>query len=122
MATAMSTEAWKRVPTTTATVLGITLPYRPPRSALGTFFWRKRMWFETTVGFSLLEPWEKIMMIFISYFLLTLVGTGLYKIVPPYFALLESRAVYYLLGQEAAASAPVQTLASWAIRDVSGEL
>jgi len=35
---------------------------RRPSSKLGIFFWRQRMWFESTFVFSMLEPWEKIML------------------------------------------------------------
>ena len=56
-----SLEDWKRVPTTASAVFGIELPYRPPKSALGAFLWRRRFWLETTSGLSLLEPWEKIL-------------------------------------------------------------
>ena len=33
-----------------------------PSSALGQFFWRRRMWFEATFVLSMLEPWEKILL------------------------------------------------------------
>jgi hypothetical protein len=35
--------------------------YRPPKSALGAFLWRRRMWFEATFALSMLEPWEKVL-------------------------------------------------------------
>ena len=54
-------ESWKRVPTTTSAIIGLDLPYRPPKSPLGAFLWRRRMWLETTIGLSLLEPWEKVL-------------------------------------------------------------
>lgn len=56
-----SLEHWKRQPTTTETLFAIDLPYRPPKSAVGAFLWRRRFWLETTWGLSLLEPWEKIL-------------------------------------------------------------
>lgn len=56
-----SLEHWKRKPTTAETLFAIDLPYRPPKSAVGAFLWRRRFWLETTWGLSLLEPWEKIL-------------------------------------------------------------
>lgn len=35
---------------------------RPTSSNLAQFFWRKRMWFESTFVLSMLEPWEKILL------------------------------------------------------------
>jgi len=35
---------------------------RKPKSPLQQFFWRRRMWFESTFVFSMLEPWEKVML------------------------------------------------------------
>ena len=34
--------------------------YRPPESVIGAFLWRKRLWFETTFGLSVMEESEKI--------------------------------------------------------------
>ena len=56
-----SPDAWKRTPTTADVFLAVNLPYRPPKSPLGAFVWRRRMWLETTTGLSLLEPWEKLL-------------------------------------------------------------
>ena len=36
--------------------------YRKPKSAIGAFVWRWKMWFEATFVFSMLEPWEKILL------------------------------------------------------------
>lgn len=33
-----------------------------PDSAIAQFFWRRRMWFESTFVLSMLEPWEKILL------------------------------------------------------------
>ena len=35
--------------------------YRPPKSALGAFLWRRQIWFEATFALSMLEPWEKLL-------------------------------------------------------------
>ena len=58
---AMSYAEWKREPTLWQTFFGLQLPYRPPRSAIGKFFWRRRLWVEVTFALSMLEPWEKFL-------------------------------------------------------------
>ncbi|KAF7307263.1 Fip1 domain-containing protein [Mycena indigotica] len=35
---------------------------RRPESPIAVFFWRRRMWFESTFVLSMLEPWEKILL------------------------------------------------------------
>ena len=43
-----------------STLLTIDLPYQPPSSPLGVCLWKWRLWFEVTLGASVLEPWEKL--------------------------------------------------------------
>ncbi|KAF5381664.1 hypothetical protein D9615_005462 [Tricholomella constricta] len=93
---------------------------RPPKSKLGLFLWRRRMWFESTFVLSMLEPWEKILLcksipsllvltteltplyglvtIFVGTFILVM--TGLVKYLPEHIVIMQRRAVYYLWGQE----------------------
>ncbi|KAH9855495.1 hypothetical protein C2E23DRAFT_857683 [Lenzites betulinus] len=100
-----SLEDWKRVPTTASTLFGVDLPYRPPKSAVGAYIWRRRMWIETTWGLSVLEPWEKILVLAFFYLLTTLVFTGVYKFVPHRGPLVYRRLLYYILGNEAEGAA-----------------
>lgn len=37
-------------------------PLRPPGSKLGDFLWRCEMWIWTAFPFSVLEPWETILL------------------------------------------------------------
>ncbi|KAI0666418.1 hypothetical protein C8Q78DRAFT_450392 [Trametes maxima] len=117
-------EDWKRVPSTAGAVFGIELPYRPPKSALGAFLWRRRFWLETTSGLSLLEPWEKILVLMIIYTLLTLVFTGLYKLAPHEAPLLYRRLLYYFFGHDdaVAASSVRHLVADWVRLNSSREL
>lgn len=57
-----SLPSWKRVPTTADVLFGLALPYQAPKSALGAFLWRRRLWFETTFALSMLQPWEKVVL------------------------------------------------------------
>ncbi|TFK37000.1 hypothetical protein BDQ12DRAFT_685656 [Crucibulum laeve] len=73
---------------------------RRPKSALGVFLWRRRMWFESTFVLSMLEPWEKIMLVTIFAVLFILLLTGLFKYMPHHLVVMRRRAMYYLWGQE----------------------
>ncbi|KAI0700686.1 hypothetical protein C8T65DRAFT_545301, partial [Cerioporus squamosus] len=115
-------EDWKRIPTTASAVFGIDLPYHPPKSAVGAFLWRRRFWLETTLGLSLLEPWEKLLTLAIIYFVLTLVFTGLYRFLPQHVPVLYRRTLYYLLGNEEseiAANSVRRLVAGWVARNAS---
>ncbi|EDQ99856.1 uncharacterized protein LACBIDRAFT_315191 [Laccaria bicolor S238N-H82] len=73
---------------------------RRPSSKLGVFLWRRRMWFESTFVLSMLEPWEKFLMLTIFTVLFILVVTGLFKYLPHHLVIMRGRAMYYLWGQE----------------------
>ncbi|KAJ7705375.1 hypothetical protein B0H17DRAFT_666467 [Mycena rosella] len=73
---------------------------RKPTSALGVFLWRYRMWFEATFVLSMLEPWEKILLITIFAVLFFLVCSGIIMYLPTHLGVMQNRAVYYLWGQE----------------------
>jgi len=95
-----SLPAWKRVPTTMDVLFSLALPYRPPESSLGAYIWRKRLWFETTFALSMLQPWEKLVLVIVVNTLLVLLVTGLYFYLPTHLTFLVGRAKYYLLGQD----------------------
>ncbi|KAI1792222.1 hypothetical protein LXA43DRAFT_349852 [Ganoderma leucocontextum] len=67
---AMSYAEWKREPTTTEVLFRLQLPYRPPRSLIGKFLWRWRIWVEVTFALSMLEPWEKFLVIYLMLMLM----------------------------------------------------
>ncbi|KAF9559089.1 hypothetical protein CPC08DRAFT_666792 [Agrocybe pediades] len=73
---------------------------RPPKSKLGIFLWRRRMWFESTFVLSMLEPWEKILLLTTFALLFFLVFTGVFKYMPQHLVVMRRRAIYYLWGQE----------------------
>ncbi|KAI0764684.1 hypothetical protein C8Q74DRAFT_1205469 [Fomes fomentarius] len=91
-------EDWKRTPSTVEALFAIDLPYRPPKNPVGAFLWRQRIWIETTCGLSLLEPWEKLLVLTILHLFLTLLCTGVYKFAPQQVSQLYRRALYYLFG------------------------
>ncbi|PVF93302.1 hypothetical protein CPB86DRAFT_715759 [Serendipita vermifera] len=74
--------------------------YPPPKSAVGRFFWRKKMWVEATFALSMLERWEKILVVtlFVSVWALFIAGATVY--LPQHLKFLTRRTRYYLLGNE----------------------
>ncbi|KAF8634759.1 hypothetical protein AX15_000722 [Amanita polypyramis BW_CC] len=72
----------------------------PPKSRIGYFLWRRRLWFESTFGLTVMEPWEKMLMMTIFAVLFTLVMTGFVKYLPRNLAFMHRRAMYYLWGHE----------------------
>ncbi|KAJ8488606.1 hypothetical protein ONZ45_g10875 [Pleurotus djamor] len=74
--------------------------YERPKSKIQQFFWKRRVWFEATFAFSMLEPWEKIMLFMIMFVFAALFLTGAVKYFPTHLSIMRRRAVYYLIGQE----------------------
>ena len=58
--TPMSYGEWKRETSAWDILFRLHLPYRPPRSKLAAFLWRRRLWVETTFALSMMQPWEKV--------------------------------------------------------------
>jgi len=73
--------------------------YPRPKNAVGLFLWRRQMWFESTFALSMLEPWEKLLVMSILITLMTLVMTGLYSYMPHRVVEIQRRALYYLFGE-----------------------
>ncbi|KAK0242051.1 hypothetical protein EDD85DRAFT_763171 [Armillaria nabsnona] len=73
---------------------------RPPKSKVALFFWRWRMWFESTFVLSMLEPWEKIMLLTIWFICSSFVLSALFRYICQDIGTVQQRVVYYLLGQE----------------------
>lgn len=93
-----------------------------PKSKLAIFFWRRRIWLESTFALTVYEPWEKVIVgrSFFSCFPIDLLHTmicvsnvvtifviisiamlvGLLKYLPRHLIVMQKRAVYYLWGSE----------------------
>ncbi|KAI0777970.1 hypothetical protein BC629DRAFT_1441192 [Irpex lacteus] len=116
-------EHWKHTPTVAETVFALDLPYRPPTNPIGALIWRKRMWVETTLGLSLLEPWEKLMTLLLFYCLLLLTMTSVLRFTPLQLSLFQERLTYYFYGHEAKGAAVVTRVVSrLAGHNITGEL
>lgn len=94
--TSMSTDSMRKLPPPKPDLSFA----RPPKSPVALYFWRWRMWFESTFVLSMLEPWEKIMLLTILFILITLFMTGVFNFMPQHLERMHQRAVYYLWGQE----------------------
>ncbi|CAE6420483.1 unnamed protein product [Rhizoctonia solani] len=68
------------------------------RSPVRKFLWRKRVWFESTFGLSVMEPWERNMVLtffFIAWALLTI---ACYRTLPSTLKFWSERTMFYLHG------------------------
>ncbi|KAF8121776.1 hypothetical protein EV363DRAFT_871810 [Boletus edulis] len=67
---------------------------------LRNYLWRQRTKFEATLAFSMLEPWEKILSMFVFMFFALLLVSGLYQYLPQHVSIMRQRAIYYLWGED----------------------
>lgn len=58
------------------------------------------MWFEATFVLSMLEPWEKIMLVTIFLVVSFFFTSAIIKYLPKHLTVMKRRATYYLIGQE----------------------
>ncbi|TRM59096.1 hypothetical protein BD626DRAFT_550493 [Schizophyllum amplum] len=74
---------------------------QPPQtnSRVVMMLWRWKIWVEGTFIFSMLEPWEKILIASIFLVLLSLIFMALFKYLPQHLIVMHRRAVYYLWGE-----------------------
>ncbi|KAH6904216.1 hypothetical protein BKA70DRAFT_540820 [Coprinopsis sp. MPI-PUGE-AT-0042] len=73
---------------------------RKPSSKAGQFFWRWRMWVESTFVLSMLEPWEKLMLVALFVVGFVFVMSAITKYLPQHVNIIGRRAMYYIYGQE----------------------
>ncbi|KZO94302.1 hypothetical protein CALVIDRAFT_221654 [Calocera viscosa TUFC12733] len=76
----------------------------------GNFFVRKWLLFESTFALSMLEPWEKVLVLSLCFFLFTLITVGVCRYLPFHLQFLNHRARFYILGDEHAPLSAVATL------------
>ncbi|KIY69540.1 hypothetical protein CYLTODRAFT_334296, partial [Cylindrobasidium torrendii FP15055 ss-10] len=65
-------------------------------SAVALCLWRWRIWLETTFGMSVLEPWERFLVLGVLIILAALLATY----IPSQLARASARMVYYIYGHE----------------------
>jgi len=70
---------------------------------------------ESTFAISMLETWEKVVIILITLLLVLLLFTGLIKYLPHHLVFLVQRGTYYFMGNDSG-TAPIDVVtqdASW---------
>ncbi|KAF8342664.1 uncharacterized protein EI90DRAFT_3029791, partial [Cantharellus anzutake] len=72
--------------------------YVKERGPFREFIFRRRIWFETTFVLSMLEPWEKLLVLIVIIFTTALLFTGICLYLPQHLQFLRSRASFYLSG------------------------
>ncbi|KAG8678495.1 hypothetical protein FRC09_019790 [Ceratobasidium sp. 395] len=71
---------------------------RTPSSAIKRFLWRRQIWFESTFALSMLEPWEKILIMGVIFFTSALFVMGAVRYLPGHVTIISKRALFYLHG------------------------
>ncbi|KAL5635729.1 hypothetical protein ACGC1H_004517 [Rhizoctonia solani] len=71
---------------------------RTPSSAVKRFLWRRQIWFESTFALSMLEPWEKMLIVGVMLFVSSLCITSAIRYLPNHVSIMVTRACFYLTG------------------------
>jgi len=131
-----SLEFWKAVPSTSDALFSIKLPYKPPRHPLAAFFWRKRVWFETTFGIEGTEPVEKVLLTVMYLLPFALIAyvvrlwvwpfiwgyVSLISLILPISLVIKRRAVEYISNYQPQVEASAHRAIVYATRNSSVEL
>ncbi|KAH8110955.1 hypothetical protein DFH11DRAFT_1496218, partial [Phellopilus nigrolimitatus] len=72
--------------------------YRQPDGAIAAYMWRTYMWLGTTIGLTVMEPWEEALVLVTLATIFALMAIGLVRFFPQFLVTALSRARYYLLG------------------------
>ncbi|CEL51978.1 hypothetical protein RSOLAG1IB_00515 [Rhizoctonia solani AG-1 IB] len=71
---------------------------RTPSSVVKRFLWRRQIWFESTFALSMLEPWEKMLIMSVLVFIGSLFITGAFRYLPNHILTMTKRASFYITG------------------------
>ncbi|GLB41050.1 putative small subunit of serine palmitoyltransferase-like [Lyophyllum shimeji] len=85
-------------------------------SNLVIFLWRTRMWIESTFAFTVMEQWEKLLVLTIFTVTFFIVMAWLIEALPQRLVLTYHRAIYYLWGHEGNG----RIITEWATDGMSG--
>ncbi|KAL5505005.1 hypothetical protein ACEPAH_7668 [Sanghuangporus vaninii] len=72
--------------------------YKQPDQPLAALLWRLSLWISVTFGLSVMEPWEKLLVVIVVALILGLIGLGFVRFIPQFISLSLARTRYYLLG------------------------
>ncbi|CCO28843.1 hypothetical protein RSOLAG1IB_00516 [Rhizoctonia solani AG-1 IB] len=68
------------------------------RSPARKLLWRKRVWFESTFGLSVMEPWERFMVLTLFFAAWALLTVACYRTLPSTLQFWSERTMFYLHG------------------------
>lgn len=70
------------------------------KSPVRKFLWRKRVWFESTFALSVMEPWERTMVLIFFFITWALTAIAAYQTLPATLYFWSGRMSFYLHGNE----------------------
>ncbi|QRW00611.1 hypothetical protein RhiJN_28629 [Ceratobasidium sp. AG-Ba] len=70
------------------------------KSPVRKFLWRKRVWFESTFALSVMEPWERTMVLIVFFIIWALTAIAAYRALPGTLHFWTKRMDFYLHGNE----------------------
>ncbi|KAI9639728.1 uncharacterized protein MKK02DRAFT_29723 [Dioszegia hungarica] len=83
--------------------------------------WKKRMMLSSTLGFSMLQTWETVLVLTLLFALTLIFWLSVFNLYPRYFAYLSRRFSYYVFEDEnASLSAALREWAREGVRRVLG--
>ncbi|WWC62009.1 uncharacterized protein I303_104596 [Kwoniella dejecticola CBS 10117] len=87
------------------------MPHYPPRPPPGMrrMIWNQRIWLESTFATSMMQPWEKALIVTVLTFVTLLIWFSIYTYLPSHIEYLAKRWSYYVYGDETVeVSAPIK--------------
>ncbi|KAF8908162.1 hypothetical protein CPB84DRAFT_1767459 [Gymnopilus junonius] len=73
---------------------------RRPKSKLALFWWKRRIWIESTFALTVYEPWEKVVVLTVFAILCTAIMIVFFRFLPRQLILMRKRSIYYLWGED----------------------
>ncbi|KAG9079970.1 hypothetical protein FRC06_007233 [Ceratobasidium sp. 370] len=70
------------------------------KSPVRKFLWRKRVWFESTFALSVMEPWERMLVLTFFFITWALTAVAAYRTLPGTLHFWNRRMSFYLHGNE----------------------
>ncbi|KDR70239.1 hypothetical protein GALMADRAFT_271655 [Galerina marginata CBS 339.88] len=75
-----------------------------PKTRTALFWWKRRLWIESTFALTVYEPWEKVVVLTIFAILCLAMSIVLFKYLPGQFVVMRRRMIYYIWGGDLDAS------------------
>ncbi|WWC89282.1 uncharacterized protein L201_004203 [Kwoniella dendrophila CBS 6074] len=101
------------------------MPHYPPRPSPGIrrVIWNQRMWLESTFAMSMMQTWEKALIVTVLALVTLLVWFSLYTYFPSHVKYLAKRWSYYVYGDETVeVSAPIKAWIKLQLQNLLGGL